>query len=788
LIESLVPVLGATTAMSVAFVGAWIFPAAVIRFRRIVLAVLGLVTVAATAAMVHPAAPGGGIRLDPSEEPLLPTHDPARDVYAEAIDNFGDDDLMVIGMETTDVFTTAHLEAIRRITEAIRRLPGVRSTESLIDATSFRYARADDVVDVTRLIDTIPTDTAALTDLRTRTLADRIHPKTIVSRDGRVAAVNVSFRTMTDAEFVAAGIDDAIAAILAAESGPERRFFVTGRQHVKARAADIMLHDVVRLIPLAVLVGTAVGWLVSGSLRAAVMPVGVSLMATLWTFGLLAALGNPLNLITIVLGPMLICMGAVYGVHVVARYDLLAAELRDAPRAAEACLRNIVLPEMISGVTTMIGFAALLVAPQPAIQEFALFSLFGVTAMGLVSVAGLPALFAALPLPPVGEGAHGTRTPGRIGRAIDALLARMATLATTRQTPILVVWTLLIAAGAACIPRIVVDTDYLSFFDARSDVRRDFARASERLVGAAPIYIMLSGTGEGAFREPANVQALERLQRLVDVVPGVSATLSIVDLLAVLNRAVERDDPAAERVPATRSEISDLLFLVPKAKLRRFANSNHSRANLLVRTAESGSAAVAALRRRLEAAIVEARLPPELTAVVTGNTVVFAEASDGIAGNQLASMTLSAAAILVLMVLSLRSLGIGLVAMAPNLGPVVLFFGLLGMGLADLSLPTSLIGSVALGIAIDDTAHFIVNYQRMRAGGLAPADAAATCLRELGPPIVTTSVMLTAGYLVLMLSGFATIRQFGWLSALTMQICLWGDLLMLPALLSRARI
>ena len=369
-----------------------------------------------------------------------------------------------------------------------------------------------------------------------------------------------------------------------------------------------------------------------------------------------------------------------------------------------------------------------------------------------------------------------------------AFLARLATLATTRPTTILIVWVGLLTAAAAAIPAIVVDTDYLSFFDPRSDVRRDFTRASERLVGAAPIYIMVSGAGEGAFREPVNVQALERLQRLVDGVPGVSTTLSIVDFLAVLNRAFEGGAASAERVPATRKEISDFLFMIPKAKLRRFANTNHSRANLLVRTAASGSAAVGALRQRLDAAIVAAQLPPGLTAVVTGNTVVFAEASDGIAGNQLASMVLSAVSILLLMVLSLRSFGIGLVAMAPNLGPVVIFFGLLGAGLADLSLPTSLIGSVALGIAIDDTAHFIVNYQRMRAEGLAAADAAARCLRELGQPIVTTSLMLTAGYLVLTLSGFATLRQFGWLSALTIQICLWGDLLMLPALLARTRV
>jgi predicted RND superfamily exporter protein len=762
----------------------------VIRGRWLVLGTFAALTVVSLFAVAHPSAPGGGLTLDPSEEPLLPAHEPARDVYAEAVRNFGEDDVMVIGMETPDVFTPATLGAVDRISDAIRRLPGVRSTESLMNATAFRYAPAEDAVEIDPLIDEIPTDPAALADLRTRVLADRIYPKTVVGRDGRTAAINVSFRSMTDGEFVAARLDESIATILAAEATPDRRFFVTGRQHVKARAADIMLRDLVRLLPIAVLVGMVTAWLSTGSLRAGLVPVGVALTATIWTFGFLAALGEPLNLITIVLGPMLLAMSAVYGVQVLARYDLLAAEIGDAQRAAEDCIRDVALPEMISGVTTIIGFASLLIAPQPAVQDFALFSIFGVSAMQLIAVTGLPALLAMLPLPAVaaaGDAAPAAST-GTVARAIDVFLERMATLATTWPMTILIVWTVVIGAAAAAIPFTVVDTDYLSFFDPRSDVRRDFARASDRLVGAAPIYVMVSGPGEGTFREPANVQALERLQRLVDDVPGVSATLSVVDFLAIMNRAFEGGDAAAERVPTTREEISHLLFMIPKTKLRRFANTNHSRANLLVRTAVSGSAGVGALRQRLDDAIVAAHLPPDLTAVVTGNTVVFAEASDGIAGNQLSSMVLSAVSILLLMVLSLRSFGVGLVAMAPNLGPVVVFFGLLGAGLANLSLPTSLIGSVALGIALDDTAHFIVNYQRMRADGLDAAAAAARCLRELGLPIVTTSLMLTTGYLVLMFSGFATIRQFGWLSALTIQICLWGDLLMLPALLARTRV
>ncbi len=784
------PVLVASVVLNLAFVAAWIWPAAVIRGRWLVLGSFAAVTVASLFAVAHPSAPGGGLTLDASEEPLLPAHDPARDVYAEAVRNFGEDDVMVIGMETADVFTTAALEAVKRISDAIRRLPGVRSTDSLINATAFQYAPSENVVRIDPLIDEIPTDARALAGLRARTLADRIYPKTLVARDGRTAAVNVSFRSMTDGEFVAAALDDSIAAILAGESTPERRFFVTGRQHVKARAADIMLHDLVRLLPIAVLVGMMTAWLSTGSLRAGLVPVGVALTATIWTFGTLAALGEPLNLITIVLGPMLLAMSAVYGVQVLARYDLLAAEIRDAPRAAADCIRDVALPEMISGVTTIIGFASLMVAPQPAIRDFALYSIFGVSAMQLIAVTGLPALLAMLPLPPVtAEGEAQPAAPMRVlARAIDVFLARTATFATTWPTTILIGWGVLVAAAAAVIPNTVVDTDYLSFFDARSDVRLDFERASERLVGAAPIYIMVTGQGEGAFREPANVQALERLQHLVDGVPGVSATLSIVDFLASMNRAYEAGAAEAERVPATREEISDFLFMIPKAKLRRFANANQSRVNLLVRTAASGSAAVGALHQRLDAAIAAADLPPELTAVVTGSTVVFAEASDSIAGNQLAAMVLSAGSILLLMVISLRSFPVGLVAMAPNVGPVVVFFGLLGVGLADLSLPTSLIGSVALGIALDDTAHYIVNYQRMRADGMTAADAAARCLRELGLPIVTTSLMLIAGYLVLMLSGFATIRQFGWLSALTIWICLWGDLLMLPALLARTRV
>ncbi len=125
--------------------------------------------------------------------------------------------------------------------------------------------------------------------------------------------------------------------------------------------------------------------------------------------------------------------------------------------------------------------------------------------------------------------------------------------------------------------------------------------------------------------------------------------------------------------------------------------------------------------------------------------------------------------------------------MVPNVVPVLYFFGLLGAGVAPLSLPTSLIGSVALGIAIDDTVHYLVRYRDERLRGREPARAIEVTSLQVGRPILVAALMLILGFLVVALSGFATLQQFGLLSAATMAACLATDLVLLPALLVKTR-
>jgi predicted RND superfamily exporter protein len=258
--------------------------------------------------------------------------------------------------------------------------------------------------------------------------------------------------------------------------------------------------------------------------------------------------------------------------------------------------------------------------------------------------------------------------------------------------------------------------------------------------------------------------------------------------MRMLNRAFNSDDPAQERIPDTRPGVTELLFMIPKNELQRFTTVNHGRANVVVRTGEVGSSHVLRLVAEIEKELAGVDFPEGITARVTGNAILLARSADGIATGQPISVAIAALTIFVLVAVGLRSVRLGIVAMIPNILPVLIYFGLLGLGAAPLSLPTSLIGCMALGIAIDDTVHYVVRYRAERHQGAGPRDAAKLTTRFIGRPVAISSIVLSLGFLVVTLSDFATLQEFGFLSALTMQICLACDLILLPAVLVRARL
>ncbi len=756
-------------------------PSAVVGAPRRVLGLLGGLTVLAFLQIFE--LPGLELRLwlDPSEESLMVREDPARAIYDLATKRFGGDDRYIVVIEGSSLFDAASLARLRDLGEALGRIPQVRRSESLINAKDYFYETEADLIDIGAFVREIPDDPQALRAIRERALADPVYPKYLVAKDGRAVALDLSLFAMSDREWIESGADARIRDVTQRSLTGDQEAYFSGRPHIKARAYHQMLRDFFRLIPLAVAVASIVALLLTRSLRATLLPVAASLAAALWTAAALVVSGSPLNLITLVLPSTLISLGGLYGIHVMGRYQV---ERRAGGGAAEVALRTLrysLLPVTVAGFTTCIGFAALLLAKTPATTELGLFAVCGIAFLTVISLTGIPAALALLPLP---------KTPQRerVTRPIEWCLDGFARLSTGRPGLVLAVWAVAAAGAAGLVWWVEVDTDYLTFFDRDASVVRDFEAIHRLLGGPVPLFVTLEDETEGAFRKPANLRALETIAERLQTVPGVDSTLSMVESVRKMNRAFEGDDPAQERIPDTEAEVSDLVFLIPKTEMRRFASSNHRAVNVVVRTGEQGSRAIRTLERAIYHRLEDERLvPPGMRAAVTGNAIVLNRSADRIATDQFRCVGFASLAILVLMCGLFRSLGLGLLAMVPNWLPVLLFFGLLGSGAATLSLPTGLIGSLSLGVAIDDSVHILVGYMRLRRAGKSPEGAIARTVRDVGRPVVVTSAMLVAGFLTITLSGFATLREFGALTAATMLLCLGTDLLLLPALLVRSR-
>ena len=262
----------AGTLLVAGLVFAAIRPQAIVRHAPFVLVLVALVSAASLLALVRLDPPGLRLAIDPSTEPMLPASDPAKDEYRAAVRDFGDDEVFVIAMETSDVFTAENLGALRHVSDRIAKLPEVREVKSLARVTSFRWVPAKDWIEIRPLIEEIPSDPEALAALRARAVRDPLFRRTLVSEDARTAALNVSFRKMTDREFIAADIDGRIQRILDEETRDGRRFHVAGRPHVKSRVYHLMLRDLALLMPLAVAGIAAVLTLCLGSWQAVVLP------------------------------------------------------------------------------------------------------------------------------------------------------------------------------------------------------------------------------------------------------------------------------------------------------------------------------------------------------------------------------------------------------------------------------------------------------------------------------------------------------------------------------------
>ena len=741
------------------------FVEAVLRHRGVVLALVAAVSLAAAA---------GAARLEfrTDLEVWFLDGDPTLVSYREFKERFGADRIAVVGLVAPDVFEPGVLSRVDRLTRALEQAPHVSRVSSL---TTARVARAiDGSIEIADLVETLPSDGSEAATLRGVALAHPIVSRTLVSADGRATAIVVELtpganRPEGQAAFVAAArriLDDA--------GGDGIRLHFAGSPVLAESMIELSQRDFGRFTPLGLLMLLAIGFAVFRRLSAALIPLPVVILATLWTFGLMGGLGIPLTVISPMLVMLILAVGVADTIHVLADYYRYQMQGEVPREAVVKSVSHLLVPCFCTSATTVGGLLALRVSDLAPLGEFGVLAAAGVSFAFVLSVTLVPVIL-HLAKPPDARFVERQRS-GPLLRLLDRLGHRTAR--GSRVTLAAGATVVLLAAVAAS--RVAVVANPLNFFDEDYPMRRDTAAIDEALGGTATIEFLVE-TAEGGLQDPDTLRRLDDFERWLERRPGVTSALSVVDVYKDLDRVFrEREDGA---VPASRALAAQYgLLLEGEDDFDRLVQSNYSVGRISARVRLSNADVVIDELPAVEREIGK-RFGDGIEVEATGFVRLVTKMDVYLIRSQLRSFLLAVALITLTMMVILRSVALGLFSLIPNLVPILLGVAFMALAGIPLDQGTIMIPSIALGLVVDDSVHFLYRYRAHAISGLAREEALHRTTTETGRPILVTSLILAAGLSTLLAGSFQPAVYFGLIAALVVLVALGATLLLLPAAL-----
>ncbi len=276
------------------------------------------------------------------------------------------------------------------------------------------------------------------------------------------------------------------------------------------------------------------------------------------------------------------------------------------------------------------------------------------------------------------------------------------------------------------------------------------------------------------------------MQKYIDTLAGIDKTISFADYLKLVNYASNQFNPEYYRLPEEAWELRMLInsykMMLGEDMLYRFMTPDFSQANILLLTHISSSRVFLKAKKQI-LLHAENTFSKDVHWNVTGFGMVISESSHQITSGQVKSLSITMVIVFGIMFLLFLSSKVGLIAIVPNIFPIIINFGIMGWFGVELSMFTSLIASIAIGLAVDDTIHYLVRYNREFRKDLNDRRALKETLRHLGRPIIYTTLTISIGFSILTMSGFKPTAIFGTMMAITMFSALVGDLILLPSLL-----
>ncbi|WP_345972856.1 efflux RND transporter permease subunit [Sulfurimonas diazotrophicus] len=744
----------------------------IIRFRWWAALLIPLITLALASQLRYLQFEGSYRIWFGEESPILKQYDTFRSVFGN------DDALLIMFRDEAGVFNPKALGVVKRITEALWQTTDIARVDSL---TNYQYVHSDpeypdDVIVEDFIDDPAALSSAQLADKARIAAGEEMIVGRIVSADMKTTmiAARLTPKAGDDPE-VSARLKAAGEAIVAKEAASGYTFHLGGGPILNMAFITLGEHDVKTFTPFVLLIAMVLLWFIFRRPSGMLLSLSVVIFTFLIVLAVQVLLGYRLNNFTANLPVFVVAIGIADAMHLFWIYLVGRRRGMGNHDAIRFSVRKNFLPTLLTSLTTAVGFASLAVSHVIPVKTLGIATATAALLAFVLTILFVPAMLAILN-PKV------AKSEAEESESHDALSLRSARFIMRHDRGILLGSLLLFTLIGIGIAWVKVDSNTVRYFKEHVPFRETVTFVQRNLTGPMAYEIVVDSGEKDGIKSPEFMRTVARFTEAFKAqYPAVRHTTSLVDVVEKFNDVMD----GSPTVPDGRNLIAQYLLLYSLSLPQGMEINDRMDVNeRRLRVTASVDIVDTSLDLEMMQWVEDWWAQTPYRAQVNGQTEMFAHMQHDVTDTLVESILLAIAAVSLMMMLIFRNLRMIPLFIIPNVLPIALVVGVMGWLGITIDLGVAVSGAIIIGVAVDDTIHFLVKYREARREGESFEAALAYVYHYAGKAIVFTTLILSAAFMIFALSDFVPNVNFGIVTASALVIAVVIDLLMLPAWLS----
>ena len=716
--------------------------------------------------------------------------DPDLQFYKRFQRVYGNEEMAVIVFKTDDIFTVKNLSVIRDISEKVVSISGIQRVFSLTE--SKEAIGKNDTISFERIIPEGELKTHDLPGLKRRALANKTVVGSVVSEDGKTTAILIELEPMTDNERK----KDILLSIMGFSreiAGSAIDLHFAGVPIVEVEMNTLSRRDFLTFTPITFIIIFLIIWFLLKKISLSILCQVNLLVCLVWGIGFFSMTGETFNIVTTIIGPLLLAIAVADSIHILAHYkEIYDLNGGDYASAVHNAIRNVWLPCLFTSLTTMAGFASFVVSSIRPVKMMGIYTAVGVGFAFLLTITLIPTVLMLF------RGGFGGKTviapssgadlPASEKEPLDTHFTRalraIGEFSSGRYRLLTALMALIFIVSIAGIFRIKFETNTMNYLSEENSIRKDIDFIESSMSGTIPFVMLVQAKNpEKDFTHPDGLKLVNTIQdHLMKKIPQFSTSFSTADYFKEMNKAFNNDSMEYHCVPESRTDILDFYELGDSEVLDRIVAPDRKEVRISFMSRWDTNETAQNIHNFIVSYMAKT-LGDDYSYKITGLSSMYLNMEFKLKESQRNSFLVALFIIFIMMFIVCRRGFLALISMIVNIFPIAATLGIMGWFGIPMDVSTIMIASVTLGIAVDDTIHFITWFTRNMAVSPDRRTAIVKTMRDVGKPIVITSLVLFIGFFVLILGSIKPTQAFGVLTAFSMLFALIGDIFFLPALL-----